>query len=196
MNLHSLKPAAGSRRPRKRVGRGPGSGNGTTAGKGNKGHKARSGYSSTFKEGGQMPLVRRLPKFGFEPPNKQVVDVINIADLVALLEKGKLSTTMTLESLVEVGVARKRTKIKILSEGEVTKAITITAHAFSAVAKEKIEKAGGKVIVAERTLAEAETMKSAGDVQKALVTPKKSVEKHKKAIKLEKKKAAAIKAAK
>jgi len=87
MNLSTLRPAVGSRKARKRVGRGPGSGHGTTAGRGTKGHKSRSGYTHSFKEGGQMPLVRRLPKFGFTKPNREEFEIINVGQLEEWVKK-------------------------------------------------------------------------------------------------------------
>jgi large subunit ribosomal protein L15 len=189
MNLSTLKPAKGSRKQKKRVGRGPGSGNGTTAGAGNKGHQARSGYTSSFKEGGQMPIYRRLPKFGFTKPNRVDVSTVSLGQISEWMKKGKLTNEITLEALSKAGISAKRNPVKILSDGDLTEAITVTAHAFSEAAKEKIEKAGGKIIVAERTLEEAGMMTSlAPDV--ALMTPKKNLEEVKKAAKAARKAAA------
>jgi large subunit ribosomal protein L15 len=189
MNLATLKPAKGARTSRKRVGRGPGSGLGTTAGRGNKGHQARSGYSSSKKEGGQMPIYRRLPKFGFTNPNRKPVRGINLSQIAALVKKGVLTETITLESLNKAGVIAKTDYFKVLGEGDGVK-LNITAHYFSEAAKEKLEKAGSKLTVAVRTLAEAGTMKSV-ELAKAVVTPKRDVNEYKKAIRAEKKKAAA-----
>lgn len=191
MNLSTLRPAVGSRKSRKRVGRGPGSGNGTTAGRGNKGHKARSGYTSSFKEGGQMPLFRRLPKFGFNSPSREEFETVSVGQLDAWAKKGKLQSEVTLEALAKAGVSAKRRRVKILGDGELSVALTVTAHSFSASAKEKIEKAGGKVIVATRTLEEAKMMEKTKPLQEALVTPKKSVEEIKKAAKAARKAAKA-----
>lgn len=191
MNLSTLRPAVGSRKSRKRVGRGPGSGNGTTAGRGNKGHKARSGYTSSFKEGGQMPLFRRLPKFGFNSPNREEFETVSVGQLDAWVKKGKLQSDVTLEALAKAGVSAKRHRVKILGDGELSVALTVTAHSFSASAKEKIEKAGGKVIVAMRTLEEAKMMEKTKPLQDALVTPKKPVEEIKKAAKAARKAAKA-----
>lgn len=186
MNLHTLTPAKGSRKPKKRVGRGPGSGNGTTAGRGTKGHKSRSGYTTKNFEGGQMPLYRQLPKFGFTLPNRKTVVGINVAQLEEWVKKGKLGADMPLEAFNKLGVIGKTEYLKILGEGELTAKVNVTAHAFSETAKEKIEKAGGTVTIAHRTIAEASTMKNV-EVATAVITPKKSVDDHKKAIKAQKK---------
>ncbi|PIO46953.1 MAG: 50S ribosomal protein L15 [[Chlorobium] sp. 445] len=191
MNLSTLRPAVGSRKSRKRVGRGPGSGNGTTAGRGNKGHKARSGYTSSFKEGGQMPLFRRLPKYGFNNPSREEFETVSVGQLDTWVKKGKLQSEVTLEALAKVGVSAKRRRVKILGDGELSVALTVTAHAFSASAKEKIEKAGGKVIVAARTLEEAKMMEKTKPLQEALLMPKKPVEEIKKAAKAARKAAKA-----
>jgi large subunit ribosomal protein L15 len=146
MNLSNLKPAAGSTRNNKRLGRGEGSGGGGTATRGHKGAKSRSGYSrkSGF-EGGQMPLQRRVPKFGFTNINRVEYKGINLDVLQSLLEKNS-STTMGEGYFVEAGLASKNAKIKILGRGEVTTALEVHAHAFSKSAQEAIEKAGGKVV--------------------------------------------------
>jgi large subunit ribosomal protein L15 len=146
MNLSNLKPAAGSTRNNKRLGRGEGSGGGGTATRGHKGAKSRSGYSrkSGF-EGGQMPLQRRVPKFGFTNINRVEYKGINLDVLQGLLEKNS-STTMGEGYFVEAGLASKNAKIKILGRGEVTTALEVHAHAFSKSAQEAIEKAGGKVV--------------------------------------------------
>jgi|YNPMSStandDraft_2_1061718.scaffolds.fasta_scaffold00284_12 large subunit ribosomal protein L15 len=189
MNLHTLTPAKGSRKAKKRVGRGPGSGNGTTAGRGTKGHKSRSGYTTKNFEGGQMPLYRQLPKFGFTPPNRKTVVGINVGQLEAWAKKGKIGMDMPLEAFNKLGVIGKTEYLKILGEGDLTTKLNVTAHAFSETAKEKIEKAGGSVTVAHRTIAEASTMKNV-DLATAVLTPKKSVDDHKKAVKAQKKAAA------
>lgn len=191
MNLSTLRPAVGSRKSRKRVGRGPGSGNGTTAGRGNKGHKARSGYTSSFKEGGQMPLFRRLPKYGFNNPSREEFETVSVGQLDTWVKKGKLQSEVTLEALAKVGLSAKRRRVKVLGDGELSVALTVTAHAFSASAKEKIEKAGGKVIVAARTLEEAKMMEKTKPLQEALLMPKKPVEEIKKAAKAARKAAKA-----
>lgn len=191
MNLSTLRFAKGSRKSRKRVGRGPGSGLGTTAGRGTKGHKSRSGYTSSFKEGGQMPFFRRIPKFGFHNPSREEYEIINLGQIDAWIKKGKLTPEVSLEALAKVGVSAKRRRVKVLGDGEITVAITITAHAFSESAKEKIEKAGGKVILAARTLEEAQRMEKTKPLQEALLLPKRPVEEIKKAAKLARKAATA-----
>ncbi len=146
MNLSNLKPAAGSTRNNKRLGRGEGSGGGGTATRGHKGAKSRSGYSrkSGF-EGGQMPLQRRVPKFGFTNINRVEFKGINLDVLQGLLEKGTV-TAMDQAYFVEAGLVSKNAKIKILGRGEITTALEVHAHAFSKSAVEAIEKAGGKVV--------------------------------------------------
>ena len=146
MNLSNLKPAAGSTRNNKRLGRGEGSGGGGTATRGHKGAKSRSGYSrkSGF-EGGQMPLQRRVPKFGFTNINRVEFKGINLDVLQGLLEKGTV-TAMDQAYFVEAGLVSKNAKIKILGRGELTTALEVHAHAYSKSAVEAIEKAGGKVV--------------------------------------------------
>lgn len=144
MDLANLKPAQGSTKNRKRLGRGPGSGTGKTSGKGHKGQKSRSGYKSrAWSEGGQMPLQRRLPKRGFTNIFRVDYQDVNISALAALVD-----TEITPETLHKRGFASKKSKpIKILGMGEIDKAVTVNAHAFSKTAREKIEKAGGTVVV-------------------------------------------------
>jgi large subunit ribosomal protein L15 len=143
MSLNNLKPAAGSKFNRKRVGRGPGSGNGKTAGRGNKGAQSRSGYS--YKrgfEGGQMPLHRRVPKRGFNNIFRIEYEVVNLDQLEERFEAG---TTVTPEALRAVGLVNSRkTPVKVLARGEVTKALTVQVHKFSGKAAEKIAAAGGR----------------------------------------------------
>ena len=143
MGLNNLKPAEGSKFNRKRVGRGPGSGNGKTAGRGYKGAQSRSGwkYKRGF-EGGQMPLHRRVPKRGFTNIFRTEYDVVNLDQLEKLFEKG---ATVTVDSLREAGIVSSRTAlVKVLGRGEVSKALTVQAHKFSGKAAEKIAAAGGK----------------------------------------------------
>lgn len=144
MNLSNLKPANGARKQRKRVGRGPGSGYGKTAGRGTKGQKSISGFSQKRGfEGGQMPLHRRVPKRGFINIFKEEYTIINLDRLASLKKK-----ELTPQDLAEAGVIKKTTeKIKILGRGELKAAKTIHAHKFSASARKKIEEAGGKAIV-------------------------------------------------
>ena len=145
MDLSNLKPALGSTKNRKRLGRGPGSGNGKTAGKGHKGQNARSGggVKAGF-EGGQMPLQRRLPKRGFTSMNKKVYVLVNLRDL-ELFEAGSV---VDLETLGKAGLINKvGDGVKILADGDFSKALTVKAHKFSKSAIAKIEAAGGKAEV-------------------------------------------------
>jgi large subunit ribosomal protein L15 len=143
MRLEELKPSKGARKKSKRVGRGPGSGSGKTAGKGHKGQKARSGgVKGPGFEGGQMPLQRRLPKRGFTNIFRKEYTVVNLGDLV------ELSGTITPETLMEKGIVRNaKSGIKILGVGELKSALTIRAHKFSKSAIDKIQAAGGKAEV-------------------------------------------------
>lgn len=145
MKLHELQPAQGSNTAAKRKGRGHGSGNGKTAGYGHKGQKARSGVKKAGFEGGQMPLQRRLPKRGFNNIFATKYANVKISDLEAKFEAGSVVDT---KALVEAGIIKKSLDgIKVLGNGELTKALTVKAAAYSASAKEKIEKAGGKAEV-------------------------------------------------
>ena len=145
MKLHELSPAPGSTKKAYRVGRGAGSGNGKTAGKGHKGQKARSGGGvRPGFEGGQMPLYRRIPKRGFTNIFAKEFAIVNVSDLEAF-ENG---TVVTEQLLVESGLVKKALDgVKVLGNGELSKNLTVNATAFSASAKEKIEKAGGKAEV-------------------------------------------------
>ncbi len=143
MKLNNLKPAAGSTQTRKRVGRGQGSGLGETSGRGNKGAGQRSGTKRKLGfEGGQMPLQRRLPKFGFKNINRVEYKGVNLDLLQALAEKLSVSE-ITHEILVQNGVCAKKELVKILGRGELKTKISVTAHGFSATAKAAIEKMGG-----------------------------------------------------
>ncbi len=149
MRLETLKPAAGSTKNRKRVGRGQGSGRGGTSTRGHKGAQSRSGYSrKPGFEGGQMPLYRRIPKFGFKNNNKVVSKAINLDDLQKLSEAKKLKE-VTPEILRENGLAGKKDVVKILGRGELKAKLAVTAHKFSKTAQEAIEKAGGSITVQE-----------------------------------------------
>jgi large subunit ribosomal protein L15 len=143
MNLSNLKPAKGAKQNRKRVGRGPGSGNGKTAGRGYKGAQSRSGYS--YKrgfEGGQMPLHRRMPKRGFNNIFRTEYAVVNLDQLESLFDAG---ATLTPDTLRQAGLIHSmRLPVKVLARGEVTKAFTVQAHKFSGKAAEKLAAAGGK----------------------------------------------------
>lgn len=143
MNLHTLKPAAGSKKTKKRLGRGEGSGYGGTAARGHKGAKSRSGYKKKAGfEGGQMPLQRRVPKFGFRNPNRVAYSAINIGQLQQLTEKTGV-TSLTVKSLHKYGLVGKNDKVKILGNGELSAKLEVEAHAFSASAEKAIEAVGG-----------------------------------------------------
>ena len=146
MNLSSLKPAAGSVKVGKRVGRGQGSGKGGTAARGHKGAQSRSGYSRKLHfEGGQMPLQRRLPKFGFNNINRVEYKALNLDAIQNLAQKIN-ATVITVDLIRENGLAAKKDLVKILGRGELTMSIEVQAHGFSGTAAESIEKAGGKAV--------------------------------------------------
>ena len=150
MNLSNIKPAEGSVKHSKRVGRGAGSGKGGTATRGNKGAKARSGYHQKVGfEGGQMPLYRRLPKFGFKSLNRIEYVGINLDTLNKLAEEKNI-TDFNVEVLSQNGLISTKDRIKILGRGELSKTINVTAHAFSAKAQKAIEEKGGAVTVIEK----------------------------------------------
>jgi len=142
MKLHTLKPAEGSVKTNKRLGRGQGSG-GTTAGRGHKGAKSRSGYSRKFGfEGGQMPLQRRVPKFGFKNNNKVYFKAVNLDVLETLAEKIK-SDDLSIKVLIDNGIIGRTDKVKVLGRGELKSKVNVQAHAFSETAVKAIEKVGG-----------------------------------------------------
>ncbi len=144
MMLHELKPAEGASKAAKRKGRGHGSGNGKTAGYGHKGQKARSGVKKAGFEGGQMPLQRRLPKRGFNNIFATVYATVKISDL----DKFEAGSVVDVEALKKMGLVKKvNDGVKVLGNGELTKALTVKLNAYTASAKEKIEKAGGKAEV-------------------------------------------------
>ena len=146
MNLSNLTPAAGSVKTRKRIGRGSGSGLGGTSTKGHKGQKSRSGYSRKVGfEGGQMPIQRRLPKFGFKNINRVEFKAINFETLQALADSKKLEK-IGLEELREAGYINKSTLVKVLGKGTLTAKIEVSANAFSESAEEAIVAAGGSVV--------------------------------------------------
>ena len=152
--LSNLAPAKGSRKKVKRIGRGQGSGHGGTATKGHKGAKARSGHKfKLWFEGGQMPLTRRVPKFGFTPRNRVEVQIVNIETLNRLVENKKVSDgNVTPEILFKAGAtSKKNVPVKILGEGELKVKLNVTAHAFSKSAITKIEAAGGKTNILTKT---------------------------------------------
>ena len=146
MNLNNLKPAKGSTRNRKRVGRGTGSGHGRTSGRGQKGAQSRSGHSYTVGfEIGQMPLQRRMPKYGFKNPFRIEYQAINIGTLQALAEKNGYSI-IDVDTLIEAGLVTRNERIKILAKGELTAKLEVKAHAFSKKAIEAIESANGTAV--------------------------------------------------
>ncbi|MBA2339415.1 MAG: 50S ribosomal protein L15 [Pyrinomonadaceae bacterium] len=155
MSLNNLHPAAGSTHKKKRVGRGPGSGLGKTAGRGNKGQKSRSGYSAKIGfEGGQMPLQRRLPKRGFTNIFKKEWIEVSLAALDRSFEAGE---EVTPEVLHERGLIKKAKRdVVVLGTGEISKALRVSAHRFTKSAREKIEGAGGSVNVVTKLAPEAE----------------------------------------
>ena len=145
MNLSNLQPAKGSVKNKKRIARGQGSGHGGTATRGHKGQKSRSGYSRKIGfEGGQMPLQRRVPKFGFKNINRKHYKGINLDSIQALVDTKKIKEEVTLEVLVANGLARKHNRVKILGRGTLTAKLNITAHKFTATAQAAIEATGGK----------------------------------------------------
>lgn len=146
MNLNNLKPAQGSTHHDKRIGRGQGSGHGGTSTRGHKGAQSRSGYSSKLGfEGGQMPLQRRLPKYGFTNVNRVEYKPVNLSVIETLVVKDNL-TEVTVETLIASGYVSKNDRVKILGNGTLSKAVKITAHAFSKSAVEAIEAQQGSVI--------------------------------------------------
>lgn len=147
MNLNSIKPATGSTQNSKRVGRGQGSGKGGTAKKGHKGQKSRSGYSRKIGfEGGQMPIQRRLPKFGFNNISRKDYRGINLDTIQQLIDTKDIKGDITKEILVENRLASKKDLVKILGRGELKTPVSISAHKFTKSAIELIEKAGGKAV--------------------------------------------------
>lgn len=150
MDLSNLKPAAGSVKTRKRIGRGPGSGLGGTSTRGHKGAKSRSGYHKKIGfEGGQMPLQRRLPKFGFKNINRVEYKVINLCDLQALAAEKNVDS-VDINVLVAAGLASAKDVIKVLGKGQLTAKLAVKANAFSESAKSAIEAAGGSIEIVEK----------------------------------------------
>ena len=150
MDLSNLKPAAGSTKTRKRIGRGPGSGLGGTSTRGHKGAKSRSGYSRKIGfEGGQMPLQRRLPKYGFKNINRVEYKAINISTLQSLAD-AKGVDTIDLNTLKEAGLISSKSLVKVLGNGTLTSKLTVTANAFSESAKAAIEANGGSVVILDK----------------------------------------------
>lgn len=148
MELSNLKPAKGSVQSNsKRVGRGEGSGKGGTATRGHKGAKSRSGYSRKIGfEGGQMPLQRRVPKFGFNNINREEYQGVNLDVLQSLVDEGRITDTVDMDVLVENRLARKNEMVKILGRGELKAKLKISVHKFTASAKQAIEAAGGEAV--------------------------------------------------
>lgn len=148
MKLHNLKAPAENKRPRKRVGRGQGSGMGEQSGRGHNGQLSRSGSKvKAWFEGGQMPLQRRLPKFGFKNRFRKEYQAINVQKISDLIEAGRLTEDVTIGGLVEAGIIQKNELVKLLGSGEIDKKVNIEVHACSASAKEKVESAGGSVSI-------------------------------------------------
>ncbi len=147
MSLNNLKPAEGSnKKAGKIIGRGQGTGKGGTATRGHKGAKSRSGYSKKIGfEGGQMPLQRRVPKFGFTNRNRTEYQAINLSTIQSYVEENRLENNFGFEDLVSVGLVGKNDLVKILGNGEIKEAVNVTAHKFSASAEEAIKAAGGSV---------------------------------------------------
>ena len=146
MKLNNLKPAEGAVKARKRIGRGTGSGRGGTSTRGHKGAKSRSGYSKKIGfEGGQMPLQRRVPKYGFKNINRVEYKAINLSTLQALAESKSLET-INIQALVAAGFISSKQLVKVLANGTLTAKLTVEAHAFSQKAVEAIEAAGGTVV--------------------------------------------------
>ena len=145
MDLSHLRPAAGATKKSKRIGRGPGSGHGKTSGKGHKGRGSRSGGNTPpGYEGGQMPLSRRLPKYGFHNPFREEFSIVNIGSL----ERFDAGSIVDSDTLIKVGLVKNaKKKIKILADGTLTKALTVKAQAFSKQAQEKIAASGGTIEV-------------------------------------------------
>ena len=148
MNLSNLQPASGAvQKNAKRLGRGQGSGKGGTAARGHKGAKSRSGYSRKLGcEGGQMPLQRRVPKFGFTNINRKDYAGINLDTLQALVDAKRISDSLAMDQIVELRLATKNELVKILGRGKLTSSLKVTAHKFTATAKAAIEAAGGEAI--------------------------------------------------
>ncbi len=148
MDLSSLKPAKGAVKTQgKRIGRGQGSGKGGTATRGHKGAKSRSGYSKKLGfEGGQMPLQRRVPKFGFTNINRKDYQGINLDTIQQLVDEKKIKDTLDFDTIVSLRLARKNELVKILGRGELKSKVTVSGHKFTATAQKAIEAAGGEVV--------------------------------------------------
>lgn len=148
MKLHELKAPASNKKTRKRVGRGQGSGLGEQSGRGHNGQKSRSGSKlKAWFEGGQMPLQRRIPKFGFKNRFRKEYSPINVQTIAEFVEAGKLNEEITLSDIAASGLVDDKSRVKLLGDGEIGVKVTIEAHACSKSAKEKVEKAGGTVTI-------------------------------------------------
>lgn len=147
MDLSNLKAPKPNKKNKKRIGRGQGSGRGGhTVGRGHNGQRSRSGFKEKFWfEGGQMPLQRRIPKFGFNNPFRKEYTALNVETVDQFIEKGKLGSTITVSDLRDVGIIGKSELVKLLGDGEITQKVDIEVHAFSESAKNKVEEAGGSV---------------------------------------------------
>ncbi|MEO0487151.1 MAG: 50S ribosomal protein L15 [Pseudomonadota bacterium] len=157
MKLHELRDNPGATKKRTRVGRGPGSGKGKTGGRGIKGQKSRSGVAINGYEGGQMPLYQRLPKRGFNKPNRKKYAVINLGIIQKFIEAGKLGAEITEDTLVEAGVVRRKLDgVRVLAKGELTSKATITVTGASAAAVQAVEAAGGSLTVTGAAAAASE----------------------------------------
>lgn len=152
MNLSNLKAPKPNKKNKKRVGRGQGSGHGGhTVGRGHKGQKSRTGYKEKFWfEGGQMPLQRRIPKFGFNNPFRTSYQVLNIDTLADFIEAGKLKNKVTLDDLRQAGIVGKKDLFKLLGRGEIEQKVEIEAHGVSESARKKVEDAGGSVSIVNK----------------------------------------------
>lgn len=152
MDLNNIIAPAPNQRKRKRIGRGEGSGKGNhTVGKGHKGQKSRTGFSQhPAFEGGQMPLFRRIPKFGFNNHFRKEYVPLNVETIQAFVERGKLSEEISIQDMVDAGIMHKNARVKILGTGEITTKITVEAHKASGSAISKIEEAGGSVTLIEQ----------------------------------------------
>lgn len=148
MDLSNLKPAAGSVQNSKRLGRGEGSGSGGTASRGHKGAKSRSGYSRKIGfEGGQMPLQRRVPKFGFTNINRKEYQGVNLDTLQKLVDDKKIKDTLDFDTMISLRLATKNESVKILGRGSLKAKLKVSAHKFTAAAQKAIEAAGGEVVI-------------------------------------------------
>jgi large subunit ribosomal protein L15 len=148
MDLSNIKAPKPNQKNRKRVGRGQGSGRGEQSGRGHNGQRSRSGFSERYWfEGGQMPLQRRIPKFGFTSPFRKEYVPLNVDDVEALVSDGRLDETFDVNSLRDAGLLGKQDKVKLLGRGEINQKADITVHACSDSAKEKVENAGGSVTI-------------------------------------------------